>query len=209
MAHELTACMSWVWREVENYPNLFFDTSWWSPADHMATFALIPPGRLLFASDIPFASAAQGALHTLRCAMQTGLDEDAIASVMGDQLGRLIRREPALDLGPAPGPTAALHPTLERVYIDLIMAAERMMGANDPGQGINLARDACRVGEDDEHAELLAAVVELLDLAEAAQTPDPGRTRTPGFDLVLTGAVLARTPDVPVPAFDREPVAIA
>lgn len=43
---------------------------------------------------------------------------------------------------------------------------------------------------------LLGEIGELLERFEAKQDPDPLRAeRTPGFDLVLAAAVLARTPN--------------
>jgi predicted TIM-barrel fold metal-dependent hydrolase len=39
---------------VPDQPNLFFDTAWMVPADLLALFALVPPGRILYGSDAPY-----------------------------------------------------------------------------------------------------------------------------------------------------------
>ncbi|MCW3038743.1 MAG: hypothetical protein JWM31_648, partial [Solirubrobacterales bacterium] len=87
----------------------------------------------------------------------------------------------------------------ERLYLTLCSTVEPMLRGDPPGQGMALARAACRP-RSGPHAALLASILQLLDLAEARTTGDALRPlRTPGFDLVLAAAVLARTPDVPVP----------
>ncbi len=54
LAHAGICDLAWIWRAVEDHPNLFFDTSWWSPTDLLALFALVPPRHILFASDAPY-----------------------------------------------------------------------------------------------------------------------------------------------------------
>ena len=74
LAHAGISDLSWIWREAPDHPNLFFDTSWWSPADLQALFALVPPGQILMASDAPYGSPAWAAVMTTRNALQVGLD---------------------------------------------------------------------------------------------------------------------------------------
>lgn len=75
-----------------------------------------------------------------------------------------------------------------------------MLAGEAPGEGLELARAACR-SPSERHAPVMSAVSELLDAAEDEELPDPLRPlRTPGFDLVLTAALVARAPDVPFPA---------
>ena len=54
LAHAAISDLAWIWRVSPDHPNLFFDTSWWSPADVQALFALVPPGQILMASDAPY-----------------------------------------------------------------------------------------------------------------------------------------------------------
>jgi predicted TIM-barrel fold metal-dependent hydrolase len=188
-----------LWDEAIELPNVFFDTSWWNVSDVLGLFRLVPPGRILYASDIPFASPAQAAYLTLRCAAEAGLDAEQMAGVMGGQWERLAAREEPLDLGPAPGPAAEpLHPLLERIYVTLVGAVEPMTRGEDPGQGLALARTSAQAGDDAVHPEARKAIVALLDAAADREQPDPGRMRrAPGFDLVHAASVVARTPNVP------------
>ena len=48
----------------------------------LALFALVPPGRILFGSDVPFGDPSLNALITLRCALEAGLQGEQIESVI-------------------------------------------------------------------------------------------------------------------------------
>ena len=195
LAHAATGAFEQVLPYVRDLPNLFFDTSWWNPADLWALFRLVPPGRILFASDIPFASPAEGIVLTGRIGLEAGLDDPQMRSVLGGQAAGLVAHEDPLDVGELQREAAPLPPRLERVYVSLCLAAERMLSGGDPGQGLELAKAAAR-DPDEEHAEVLGLVGELLARAEERETADPLRAaRTPGFDLVLAAAVVARTPN--------------
>ena len=88
LAHAGISDLAWIWREAPDHPNLFFDTSWWSPADLQALLALVPPGQILMASDAPYGSPAWAAVMTTRNALQVGLDaEQARASPAARRFG--------------------------------------------------------------------------------------------------------------------------
>src|SRR3954469_1502977 len=70
MAHCGVGAFDRVLPYVEDLPNLFFDTSWWNPGDLWGLFRLVPPSRVLYASDVPFASPAAGVVLTGRMAIQ-------------------------------------------------------------------------------------------------------------------------------------------
>lgn len=179
--------------------NVFFDTAWWNPADVWALLRLVPPGRILYASDVPFAGPGACQILTGRLALEAGLDHAQVRSVMGGQLERLIAREEPAELGPGAGVPEPLAPELERLYVTLCSVVEPMLRGEEPGQGLELARASCA----DPHGpfeEVLGSVGALLELAVDAEERDALRPlRTPGFDLVLAAAVVARTPTVPVP----------
>ena len=103
LAHAAVTDLSWIWRHVEDHPNLYIDTSWWVPVDMMILFSHVPPGRILFASDVPYGAPVLNAILALRCALQAGLSAEQIRGVCGAQLERLLAGEEPLDLGPAPG----------------------------------------------------------------------------------------------------------
>jgi hypothetical protein len=216
LAHAGICDLSWIWQVARERPNLFFDTAWWSPADLLALFALVPPGQILFGSDAPYGTPRFAAAGTLRYARQAGLSEEQIRSVAGLQAARLVAGEEPLDVGPAPGPGAlASDPLLDRVYTFLASAIGQMFNGVHAEETLALAALACEVPDDSPHAELLAAVVELLHLREeaaggAAAEPDESAPRAlriaPGVPLVIAAATLCRTPDVPVPGADTAPV---
>jgi hypothetical protein len=79
-------------------------------------------------------------------------------------------------------------------------AISRTFSAGDPGESVALARLACGVGDDGPHAEVFAAVLELLDLYEAHLAPPPdGRVYPIALRLLLAACTVARTPDVSLP----------
>ena len=104
-------------------------------------------------------------------------------------------------LGPAPGASeAALHPLLDRVVTHLISAIGRAFGGGDPDEPLALARLACAVGEDAPHADVCAAVLELLDLyREHLAPPPPGRPFPLAGRFIIAALTVARTPAVALP----------
>jgi hypothetical protein len=188
-------------RHVGDVPNLFFDTSWWTPAHLMALFRLVPPGRVLAASDLPYSTPVSALLSTGRCAWQAGLEPDQVASVLGGQATRILCGEDPLDLGPPPaGEAQEVRPFLEVASTNLLAALEAMQRGLDPEVPLVVARHACDVADDDPDAPVLASVLRLLDLYEEHREHLLPRNRfTPGWDLLAAAAVVARTPAAPLP----------
>src|SRR4051794_2739152 len=202
LAHAGICDLAWIWRAAPDHPNLFFDTSWWSPSDLLALFSFVPPGQVLFGSDAPYGTPSLGANHTLRYALQVGLSPEAVRAVAGGQLERLIAREDPLDLGPAPGPDGARSdPLLERVYAFLLSALGQMFQGIEPTETLALAELACEVGDDAPQAEVCRSVLALLAERAGWKEDGPGRpTRfAPGIHLIVAAAAVSRTPDVPLP----------
>jgi hypothetical protein len=201
LAHCGAGAFDAIWPRIDEYPNLLFDTSWWNPSTIAALLRLVPPRHILFASDIPFASVAQQMVQTMRVALQVGLAPDQIRAIMGGQARRVLAREELLDPGPTPAPGEPISPGMERMYAGLMAVSERMLGGQDPGQEFAFAVDACTVGADGPKGEVLRAIGRLLEQVQEREDPDPLRAqRTPGFDLALIAATVARTPDVALPA---------
>jgi predicted TIM-barrel fold metal-dependent hydrolase len=202
LAHAAISDLAWLWRVMPEHPNLFVDTSWWNPADLIALFSLAPPGQILYASDSPYGTPVSAAVFGLRCALQAGLGTDALRSVAGAQVARIVAGEEPLDAGPPPGPSPlALDLLLERVVSHLTTALGRVFARTDPEEAVGLARLACAVGEEAPGAELFSDVLELLDLYDAhrAEPASDGRPFPPAVRLLVASLVLARTPDVPLP----------
>ena len=159
LAHCALTDLGWIWREVPSTPNLFFDTAWWGPAHLMALFRLVPPGRILMGSDLPYATPLFGALETLRCAWQAGLNEEQIRSVAGGQLQRLVDREEPADVGaPRSAERRDVGPLLEILTSNLLASLEATQRGESPGDPLMVARRGCDVPADDPDAEVVAAV---------------------------------------------------
>jgi predicted TIM-barrel fold metal-dependent hydrolase len=196
LAHCAIGCFSEVVPHLHEVPNLFVDTSWWNVSDLVATFELVPPSQIVHGSDVPFNSPTQGAVMTGRTALQAGLGPEQVRGVLGGNLRCLLDGE---DVPPAARPDRAANPLsaeLERLYVTLCSAVVPMLAGDPPGEAMELAKAGCRAPSG-AHGPVFEAVASLLERAEQSTAPDP--LRAPGFDIVLTAALVARTPDVPLP----------
>jgi uncharacterized protein len=206
LAHAGISDLAWIWREAPDHPNLFFDTSWWSPADIQALLALVPPGQVLMASDAPYGSPVWASVMTTRHALQLGLDADQVRAVAGGQALRIVNGEEPLDVGPAPGAASLPNdPLLERVYSFLLSAIGQAFNGVEPAETLALVRLACDVGDDAPQTEVCRWILELLDARESYSPEGDGRpTRfAPGLHFFVAALGIVRTPDVPLPEFRR------
>ena len=108
--------------------------------DFMALFSLVPPGRILIASDAPYGSPAGGFLYAMRCALQVGPDPAQIACADGWsdwQAGEELIDAPGRRLAAVAG----TDPLLGRVHEYLHTAVADAHGPT--GRGVRLARLAC------------------------------------------------------------------
>jgi hypothetical protein len=202
LAHAAISDLAWLWHVLGEHPNIFIDTAWWNPADHIALFSMVAPSQIVWASDSPYGMPLLAAWTHARAALTAGVSNEALQSIMGGQIARLVAGEDPLWVGDAPGaPSAPLHPLLDRVVTHLISAMGRAFGGGDPSESLDLARLACAVGDDAPHADVCAAVLELLDLyREHLAPPPPGRAFPLAARFVIAALVVARTPEVPLPA---------
>ena len=188
LAHAGISDLAWLWPAVPEHPNLFFDTAWLVPADLLALFALVPPGRILYGSDAPYMDVELLITIALRCARFTGLSADAIALVMGGQLEALLAGEAPIDAGPAHGPAeVVLSPADNRIVTLLAGAGGCMLGGGDPAQSLELAELA--VADDPAGGD--GSGPALAELIEQARSDSPEAIRA--LVLALT---LAMTPGV-------------
>ena len=208
LAHAGICDLAWIWRATADHPNLFFDTSWWSASDLLALYALVPPRHILFASDAPYASPTLGACMNLRYALQAGLGDDAVRSIFGGQIARILSGEDAADVGPAPG-TGSLDrdPLLDRVHTFLVSALGQLLNGLEAAETLGLAALACEVGEGAPQADACTAVLGILELRErqvAAGVYDDRPARFgPGMPMVVLASCISRTPAVPMPSMEE------
>jgi len=204
LAHAGISDLAWIWRHAGDHPNLFFDTSWWAPSDLLTLYSLVAPRHILFASDAPYATPAFAATMNLRYAMQAGLEGDALRSVFGGQMARIVAGEDPLDAGPPPGADRlGFDPLLDRVHTFLAASIGQMFRGLDPAEALSLAALACEVGEDAPQADTCTAVLRLLELRreliEAGGADGQPPRFAPGVWMVVAAAGLVRTADVPLP----------
>ncbi len=187
--------------EAAALPNLFFDTAWWQVADVLALMTSVPPGRILYASDMPYGPGRFTALLLLRTARAAGHAPEVVRAMAGGQLARLVAGHAPLELGPALG-TARLarrEPALERIVVHASAAAHVSFRGGDPTEALALARLACPTAGGEPHAALLAAADDVLALAQrhVALAPDDAWAAVPG---ALVAQALCGTPEVGAPA---------
>jgi uncharacterized protein len=182
-------------------PNVRFDTSWWQVSDLLQLYATIPPGQILYGSDMPYGAGLLTSFLFLRLAGAVGLEPAALRSIAGEQLGRIVAGEPAADVGPAPGTEALGERVLEaeRAAAYTSIAAQLAYRGVDPSEALSLAVFACQRASGDGPAELLDAVAALcrLGLDAVSRRPDRPRAAAPP---ALAAMALAGTPHAGVPA---------
>jgi hypothetical protein len=203
LAHAAICDLNWIWRVAPDHTNLFIDTAWWHPDDLAALFALIPPGQLLFGSDLPYFTPFMSAAMAVRFGLQAGLSTEQLNGILGAQAERLLAGEEPLDLGPAPGPDRFSYSILlERLTSLLVIAVGRMVMGRTGYEPLALARLACNVGDDDApEAPIGRNVLALLEGQErfAREHPGDGAPLAPGIRSIMLAACVSRTPDVPLP----------
>lgn len=203
LAHGALTDLSWVWKELPRCPNVFIDTSTWSASDLIALLALVPPGQILYGSDIPYFSPFLVATLVVRCARHVGLSPEQLACVMGAQSQRLIRGEDPIDAGPPPGrQQLAIDILLERVYTLLVMAVGRMVVGDTGYEPLALARLGCELADANAtESEAARHVLAILDRQErfAREHATDGAPFYPGVRLIMLAAGIARTPEVALP----------
>ncbi len=203
LAHGAICDLNWLWREVPRHRNLFIDTSWWNPTDQAALMSLIPPGHLLYATDLPYFTPYLIATMVTRYAYQVGLDDDQVAGILGGQAERVLAGEEPLDLGPAAGQGALDYDVrLERVSMALGLALGRMLMGRTGWEPLSLARLSCDLGDPDApESDVCRNVLALLDRQAELAKLDRHISAPfgPGIRLVMLAACITRTPDVALP----------
>jgi hypothetical protein len=173
LAHAGISDLSWIAAEAAVLPNLFFDTAWWLVSDHLHLYSSVPPARILYASDMPYGPAVATAFIFQRVGRAVGLDHDALLTIAGAQLERVMAGEDPVDLGPAPGPRAVGERVIEAERVVSYAAAAMQIAFRglDPTEPLALARLACNTGRDDEVGALLRYVDRVLAIAEERRYP--------------------------------------
>jgi hypothetical protein len=177
-------------------PNLLFDTSWWQVSDLLTLYATVPPGQILYASDMPYGGPRFPSFAMIRCARAVGLQRGQIAGIAGAQLARVVDGEELVDYGPAAG-TAALGGRVlafERIIGYLSAAVQMTFREGDPTEALALARLGCQAPDGAQHRATLNEIEHLLTIAQQrlAEGLDPFASVYPAMvAMVLAGTAEA------------------
>jgi hypothetical protein len=200
LAHAGISDLGWIAQDAAKLDNLFFDTAWWNVADQLQLYATIPPGRILYASDMPYGPGIFAAFCFLRVARAVGHGPEALRAIAGGQLARVVAGEDPADLGPAPGVHVVGERVIEaeRVVSYCSVSLQLAFRGFDPSEPISLARLACRTRRDGDVGSLLRYIDGLLTIAQ-----ENGRARPEipyaMMPATLLAMVIAGTPEVGAP----------
>jgi predicted TIM-barrel fold metal-dependent hydrolase len=162
---------------VGELPGIMFDTSWWHISDLLTLFATVPPGQILYASDMPYGGPRYPSFLMLRSARAVGLAPEQVAAIAGGQLERVLAGDELLDLGPAAGMSKLGGRVLsfERVISYLAAAVQMTFRQGDPGEALALARLACQAPDGARHRAVLQEADQFIALAQErlAEGVDP------------------------------------
>src|SRR4051794_34405601 len=188
LAHAGISDLGWIAPHVAELRNVFFDTAWWQVADQLQLYSTVPPGHILYASDMPYAPGVLAAFLFRRCAAAVGLGDDAVRSIAGGQLARVVAGDEPADVGPSPGPHALGDRVVEaeRVVTYCAIAAQLGYRGIDPTEALQLARMACVTTRTDGLARVLGACSEALGRSIDALAAEPERPA-----LAMPGALVA------------------
>jgi uncharacterized protein len=203
LAHAGISDLGWIADDAARLDNLFFDTAWWNVADQLQLYATIPPGRILYASDMPYGPGIFAAFCFLRVARAVGLGREALRSIAGGQLARVVAGEEPADVGPPPGVDAVGRRVIEaeRIVSYCGVALQAAFRGIDPSEPVALARLACQTRRDGYVGSLLRYADALLAIAQENGRAQPDLP-TAMMPPVLLAMVIAGTPEVGTPAAD-------
>ena len=126
-------------------PDVFFDTSVWSPLDVLDLFRLVAPEQVLYASDYPYGQQPSSLLLALRTAKLAGLDEAQLRALLAGSARRIANGEEPLPLSSPKGPESISQPlTFARIHAYLSMATPLLWTRQADTMGVlGLALNAC------------------------------------------------------------------
>lgn len=196
LAHAGISDLGLLARTAAELPDLYFDTSWWNIADLLQLVLTIPPSRILYASDMPYGPGLVAAFLLRRAVAQAGLGEEALRSIAGGQLTRIVAGDDPVELGPPPGEAAlgARAVRAERVATFAAAAVQLAFRGAEATETLALARLGCQHLPGDPHGALLDACDAILErgLEHGARDPEDLLAVVPA---ALTAHAIAGTPD--------------
>jgi uncharacterized protein len=180
---------------------VFFDTSVWSPIDLLDFHHQVPPEQVLYASDYPYGRQPSSLLIALRTAIQAGLNEEDVRSMLAGNANRIADGEPPLEPSAPRGNGTFSQPmAFARIHQYLSMATPLLWTRQPDTIGVlGLALNACderngHPGELEQIRELLATARDLWrGLAEVEEEADRVRVSRATFRLIHLADIYAVT----------------
>ena len=159
LAHLAIAEQGRIGRAANGQPNVFFDTSAWSPIDQQHLLALVAPEQILWASDIPYGAPLAAQRLLLGALAQTSVSPETVHGIFGATArGLLEGRRPARLSAPIGPPQITLGYSRARVLVYLASVTPILwQGQRDVVGFLGLAEAAC-----DDEGDALAEVAELI-----------------------------------------------
>jgi len=161
----------------------------------------VPPSRILWATDMPYGTPLLSGMSILRICASLGLSDEAVHSIVGGQLGRLVAGEEPVDLGPPPD-VSVLGPRLipaERALAYITGVFMSVVGGGRPVEALALARLTCQTpGPDDPNHEILSHIDRLLEMSQQLYLDNPEEPRRTLIPAIMAQS-LAGTPRVSLP----------
>ena len=141
LAHAAVSDGETLWKRAADFPNLFFDLSWWDSEVVLDLLHCARAGQLLYASDAPYGPPLAVAVCLLRCFLHAGLTDEEIELVSGGQARRLLAREEPLRVE-SPQRTRSASPA-PAVAAEIRTAMWQVFSGADPQASITRARRLC------------------------------------------------------------------
>jgi predicted TIM-barrel fold metal-dependent hydrolase len=146
-------------------PDVFFDTSVWSPIDLLDVYRRFSPEQALYASDYPYGQQPTALLMALAVGRSAGLTDEQLVGVLGGTANRIAAGEPIPAFSaPSEHRTIEQPISFARIHGYLTMATVLLWTRQPDAIGVlGLALNACH--ERDGNAEASARIAELLSAA--------------------------------------------
>jgi len=183
-------------------PNVFFDSSVWSPIDLLDLYRLVSPEQVLYASDYPYGQQPASLLIAIRTARMSGLDDAQLRAMLGISANLIAAGEPALELTAPRGLADLTTPiTFARIHQYLSMATPLLWTRQADTIGVlGLALNACD-SRSNGHREETEQIRDLLLVArdlwrvmpEIDDDADRGRAARAAFRLLHLAHTLTVT----------------
>jgi uncharacterized protein len=201
LAHAGVSDLGLIATRVTEVDNLYFDTAWWQMSDMLALFTQVPPSRILWATDMPYGTPMLSGMAVLRICASLGMSDEAVHSIVGGQLGRLVAGEDPVDVGPPPS-VEALGPRLipaERALAYITGVFMSVVGGGRPVEALALARLTCQTpGPHDPNFEILSHIDRFLEMSQQLYADNPEEPRRTLIPAIMAQS-LAGTPRVGLP----------